>query len=133
MSGLPAEDCIPFQVTLDPEERKLLKQFCDSLPEECKKQAVGDETVETVKEKWRLCIKGLRAMDKNDLAASYFLNAYPDKEMCFMCGASQKEIRPTSMKRCGRCKKAYYCSVTCQHLHWDKLHRTECVRAALNC
>lgn len=39
---------------------------------------------------------------------------------CFLC-AEQKP----KMKRCSRCKKAYYCSVRCQKLHY-RAHRRVC-------
>ena len=39
---------------------------------------------------------------------------------CFLC-AEQKP----KMKRCSRCKKAYYCSARCQKLHY-RAHRRVC-------
>ena len=35
-------------------------------------------------------------------------------------------IGKTGMKRCGKCKLCYYCSVDCQKEHWNRIHKYEC-------
>ena len=34
-----------------------------------------------------------------------------------------------SLKRCGNCKKAFYCGKSCQQAHW-KVHKKECIKVA---
>lgn len=34
-----------------------------------------------------------------------------------------------SLKRCGNCKKTFYCGKSCQQLHW-KVHKKECIKVA---
>lgn len=39
---------------------------------------------------------------------------------CNQCGKQSKEL-----KTCGKCKRAYYCTIECQKKHWIK-HKTNC-------
>lgn len=41
-----------------------------------------------------------------------------DKATCSQCGRS-------AIQRCSRCKKAWYCSRSCQVTHWSQ-HKDEC-------
>ena len=118
-----------MNVRMTPEFTQTFQDLCDHLPEEIIKGIIGDDTVETLKEKLCLATKGSREMNNDEIAAVHYFGVKPDTDMCFMCGARQKEIRPASMKTCGRCKKAYYCSVNCQRRHWERCYKTECGRA----
>ena len=40
---------------------------------------------------------------------------------CARCGKCA-----TGNKRCSRCKKVYYCSKSCQRLHWKSGHKQDC-------
>ncbi len=115
-----------MNVRMTPEFTQTFQDLCDHLPEEIIKGIIGDDTRETLKEKLCLATKGSREMNNDEIAAVHYFGVKPDTDMCFMCGARQKEIRPASMKTCGRCKKAYYCSVNCQRRHWERWHKTEC-------
>ena len=44
---------------------------------------------------------------------------------CLFCGGGAQPAGEESLKRCGRCKGAYYCGRECQTRHWP-LHKTEC-------
>jgi hypothetical protein len=41
---------------------------------------------------------------------------------CMECGST------SSLKVCGRCQLAWYCSKTCQRAHWKTIHKYECAR-----
>jgi hypothetical protein len=45
---------------------------------------------------------------------------------CRQCG-SMLSNSSAMLKKCGRCNKAFYCSVACQTTHWKASHSTECV------
>ncbi len=40
---------------------------------------------------------------------------------CAQCGATRDK-----MKRCGQCKRVYYCDAECQRAHWRACHKAEC-------
>lgn len=46
-------------------------------------------------------------------------------KVCFYCGKNN-----TSMKKCSKCKYAYYCSVDCQKEHWNT-HKKTCKEMAI--
>ena len=43
-------------------------------------------------------------------------------DACATCGKHQTQLQ---LKKCGRCKAVFYCSVACQKNDW-KQHKTEC-------
>lgn len=42
---------------------------------------------------------------------------------CAMCGCE------TAPKHCARCKRAIYCSRSCQQMHWSRGHKEECKKS----
>ena len=44
------------------------------------------------------------------------------------CSKCQKEASEAELRRCSRCKAAFYCSETCQKKHW-KTHKPSCKNA----
>ena len=42
---------------------------------------------------------------------------------CFRCDKEE-----STMKKCGACKAIYYCSRSCQRMHWYESHRESCTR-----
>ena len=54
--------------------------------------------------------------------------ALPASEVCANCGQTTRQPNPPcrKLKRCSRCKKIHYCTVTCQKGHWSK-HREYCL------
>ena len=121
----------PLEQKLPPEVKAGLVDLVVSMPEEVFQDITRGHTVESLKEKLRLATKGERHMPKHELTAAYFLGVKPDKDMCIVCGALQKEIKPTSMWPCGLCKEVYYCSVDCQRRHWAMGHMDLCVQERL--
>jgi fido (protein-threonine AMPylation protein) len=47
-------------------------------------------------------------------------------KICQNCHSKPKSGE--ELKRCGRCKSAFYCSVDCQKADWRKGHQKECVK-----
>jgi hypothetical protein len=50
------------------------------------------------------------------------------RETCANCMKIEKNTetgKTERFKKCSRCKKAYYCSVDCQKIHWKK-HKVDC-------
>jgi hypothetical protein len=47
--------------------------------------------------------------------------------VCVFCG-----VKVTTIKRCEYCHSQLYCNTSCQRLHWDQLHKSECVPAYIN-
>lgn len=57
-----------------------------------------------------------------DLARTKIVHRNPSiVGKCLQCDSDLKVI-----KRCGSCKKAYYCSIECQRKHWATAHRFAC-------
>ncbi|KAG8749584.1 hypothetical protein FRC12_013351 [Ceratobasidium sp. 428] len=53
-------------------------------------------------------------------------SAYEPPDVCWQCDGV--DVRQ-GLLRCQRCKKATYCSKTCQELHWKADHKYNCKRA----
>lgn len=73
----------------------------------------------------------LTCMDwKLSLADDAFSAEATRKQVCASCGAGAGIGGPqqTPLRRCGRCKLAYYCSTACQSAEWGR-HRKVCVKA----
>lgn len=52
-----------------------------------------------------------------------------DDDYCYQClGRASRSASSSArrLKRCGKCKKAVYCSKYCQVLHWKEGHKEEC-------
>ena len=47
----------------------------------------------------------------------------PDTHRCFHC-----QSEGTNYQRCSQCKMAWYCSHSCQKIHW-KQHKRACIAA----
>lgn len=50
------------------------------------------------------------------------------KKFCRACKRAEGEL-DVQMKRCSRCKRAWYCSKECQKKDWSERHKKECVPA----
>ncbi len=68
-------------------------------------------TMETDGKKYNVKVENLNPMDQHG-------------EVSYMCAVCRK--RSPKMKKCGNCKRVRYCSGTCQELHWNQGHSTEC-------
>lgn len=44
-----------------------------------------------------------------------------DDDTCAQCG-----IQPEKLKKCGKCKRVWYCGSSCQNTHWQRMHKREC-------
>jgi hypothetical protein len=51
------------------------------------------------------------------------LNRNPVARRCAYC---RQSTRTTSLMRCQRCKRLYYCDATCQRRDWTRIHRVLC-------
>ncbi len=60
-------------------------------------------------------IKGMRFCDLNGKGAK-----------CANCMAVAGIGSIKTLKKCGRCKKVYYCDVECQKYHWQTVHKLHC-------
>lgn len=48
-----------------------------------------------------------------------------DEPCCFKCGKMEVDTRKAP-KKCGRCKRAWYCGTECQKAHWAG-HKSTCI------
>jgi hypothetical protein len=48
---------------------------------------------------------------------------------CFVCRNNLPANKP---RRCSRCSSVYYCSKTCQKIHWKGGHRHSCSAGGIN-
>jgi len=100
--------------------------------EGCGKQASLDIAIGIGDIKWFYCSNGCR---QNDVALikKLYKKRYSKNlpivtsKMCRICQTSEitHKKNKSNMKRCGRCKKAWYCSVECQRKDWS-IHKLEC-------
>ena len=60
----------------------------------------------------------------NKATAKKDAKAEPDAHRCFHC-----QTEGTGYKCCSQCKMAWYCSRSCQKLHWKHHHKRVCVAA----
>ena len=49
-------------------------------------------------------------------------------QTCSGFGCGKRESRPHEFERCGRCRRAVYCSRECQRKNWKAFHKGVCSR-----
>ncbi len=75
-----APDPLFAQLVLDPSARAHLEAFVATAPAEHRQLVCQGHTVESLREKMWLAIKGTRPMDQHELAAAYYLGVKPDTD-----------------------------------------------------
>ena len=97
--------------------------YCDGIG--CEQRGYFNIICAECEKKHRVCkvcsVGGLDRKLSNKHSHKYAMSGESKIAICAYC-----DFRFNIGRRCGSCKRAYYCNETCQQLDWKKRHKKEC-------